>query len=193
MGYCERVQWEKHLRMGMQNHRTLKNWPAVLLPLPCFLVCDDIFPLTEWMMQPFPGILTEVQKNYNYRISRARRVIENTIGIMRARWCIFSTTIKVSVENTERYVRATISPHNYLRQTENLSYCLFDLIDSESSNGAIKLSDYVLNGEVCLQNWRPVHGFRPHRSPTDIRKALFTYANSDIGMVPWQLEHVLQT
>ena len=160
--------------MGMQNHRTLKNWPAVLLPLPCFLVCVDIFPLTKWMMQPFPGILTEVRKNYNYRISRARRVIENTIGIMRARWCIFSTTIKVSVENTERYVRATISPHNYLRQTENLSYCLFDLIDSESSNGAIKLSNSVLNGEVCLQNWRPVHGFRPNRSPIDIRKALFT-------------------
>ena len=113
-------------------------------------------------------------KNYNYRISRARRVIENTIGIMRARWCIFSTTIKVSVENTERYVRATISPHNYLRQTENLSYCLFDLIDSESSNGAIKLSNSVLNGEVCLQNWRPVHGFRPNLSPIDIRKALFT-------------------
>ena len=164
-------------------------------PLPYFLVGDDIFPLTEWLMRPFPGELTEVQKIYNYRISRARRVIENTFGILRARWRIFSTTIKASVENAERYVLAAISLHNYLRQTENASYCPFGFIDSESSNGAIKPGDWrsALHGEGCLQNVRPVRGSRPHRSATDIREALVTYVNSDIGMVPWQLEHVRRT
>ena len=56
---------------------------------------------------------------YNYRHSRARRVIENAFGILRARWRIFSQPIKASVQNTEKYVMACLCLHNYLRQTEN--------------------------------------------------------------------------
>ena len=74
-------------------------------PLPFFLLGDEIFPLRTWLMRPYPGIhLSEEQSVYNYRHSRGRRVIENTFGILVARWRIFLTPIRASAENFEEYV-----------------------------------------------------------------------------------------
>ena len=64
------------------------------------------------MMRPFPGQLNEDEKIFNYRQSRGRRVIENTLGILRARWKIQGRPIKATVENVERYFLAIIALHN---------------------------------------------------------------------------------
>ena len=47
-----------------------------------YLFGDDIFLLKSWLIRPFAGSnLDEMQKVYNYRQSRGRRVIENTFEI----------------------------------------------------------------------------------------------------------------
>lgn len=49
-------------------------------PLPYYLMGDDIFCLKTWTQQPFPGRnISENQRIFNYRLSRARRVKENTL------------------------------------------------------------------------------------------------------------------
>ena len=74
--------------------------------------------------------MTEEQRVYIYRHSRARRVVENTYGILTVRWRILLTFTKASVENMEKQFLACLALHNYLRQVDNALYTSAGLIDS---------------------------------------------------------------
>ena len=111
--------------------------------LPYVLLGDDIFPLKPWLLKPYPGKkLTEEQRVYNYRLSRARRTIENAFGILSTKWRIFRTAIKANVDLVESIVKSTVCLHNYLRLTDNASYTPEGFIDSEDSSGQIIPGDW---------------------------------------------------
>ena len=51
---------------------------ADVLPL---IVGDSVFPFQAWLMKPYTNaVLTEKQKYFNYRLSRARMVTEGACG-----------------------------------------------------------------------------------------------------------------
>ena len=62
-----------------------------------YLVGDEISPLKTWMMRPYSESLNEQQSIFNYRLSKARRFIENTFGILVARWRLLRGPIGVHV------------------------------------------------------------------------------------------------
>ena len=67
---------------------------------PYFLLGDEILSLKKWLMRPFPGKTADEEKRtYNYRHTRARRIIQNCFGILSAR--ILQKPIRASVENVE--------------------------------------------------------------------------------------------
>ena len=107
-------------------------------PLPYFFVGDEIFPLKTWLMRPLPGKLDDNQRIFNCRLSLARLTMENTFGILAERWKIFYTPIRTSVENVENYTLACLALHNYLRLTDNATYCPFGFADSFDSSGKLK-------------------------------------------------------
>lgn len=164
-------------------------------PLPYFFVGDEAFPLRENMMRPYPGKLAEPERVFNYRLSRARRVIENAFGLLRARWRIFSRPIKSSVENVQNFTFAAIALHNYLRQTDNAMYCPYGFMDSYDKQGNFKSGEWRKEGSAdgCLQDINGVRGSRPSGNAKGMREALKTYLNSDLGAVEWQLNHVRRT
>ena len=72
---------------GIQDE-TIKLPPPEPLPndnedTPYIFIGDDAFPLRQHMLKPFSArYLDNEQLVFNYRLSRARRVVENLFGIM---------------------------------------------------------------------------------------------------------------
>lgn len=83
------------------------------------IVADDSFPLRTDILKPFnsSGEFSVKQKIFNYRLSRARRVVENTFGILVSKFRIFEKPTPLSVEKVEQLVKTTCALHNWLRKT----------------------------------------------------------------------------
>ena len=79
------------------------------------LVGDDGFGLGLSLMKPYPGRgLTASEAAFNYRLSRARQVVEVAFGILANRFrCLFNRVYS-SPENAKLIVEACVLLHNYL-------------------------------------------------------------------------------
>lgn len=88
--------------------------------LPFVLVGDEAFALTSFMMRPYPRAndLNLQQKVFNYRLSRARRIVECAFGIFTARWRIFRRPLSTNIDNAIAIVKATVCLHNFLMQKD---------------------------------------------------------------------------
>ena len=78
-------------------------------------VGDEAFPLTPNMMRPYPGrFISENKQIFNYRLSRARRVVENAFGIASSRFRIWRTEILGSPKKVENITKAVVALHNFV-------------------------------------------------------------------------------
>ena len=164
-------------------------------PMPYFLLGDEIFPLNGWLMRPYPGKLPEEEQIYNLRHSRARMPIENSFGILVARWRIFQKPIIGSVENVQNYVMACICLHNYLRLTENSLYCPSGFVDVCNKSGKIRSGDWrkiVTENDLLAYHLPKVKGGRRKERAKEVRENMKMYLNN-VNVVPWQIERVRYT
>ncbi|CAK1592570.1 unnamed protein product [Parnassius mnemosyne] len=137
---------------------------------------DSAFSLTENMMKPYAGTHNKGSKErvFNYRLSRARRIVENVFGIM-------------SRYTVSKIVMTCALLHNFLRRSKRsrLIYSPIGSFDTEK------------DGEIQPSSWRddqsgvtsllPLQN-RPRRtllSAKDIRDQFAEYFITN-GAVAWQ-------
>ena len=163
---------------------------------PLFPGRDEIFALKPWLLRPYPGKnIKEDQSIFNYRLSRARRVIENCFGILAARWRIFRRSIQAKVETVQKIVQATVALHNYLRQTDTASYCPAGFVDSFDGSGNILPGEWrritsADEGSGAFCSLPPTRGSRYRNYAMEVREALKAFVNSEQGAVSWQWEYI---
>lgn len=96
---------------------------------PHYFVGDAAFPLKPFLMRPYPGkCLDEKKTNFNRRLSRARRTIENSFGILTARWRILRSVMNMGPESAEKIVKAAVVLHNYVKMNDS-TYCPPEYVD----------------------------------------------------------------
>ncbi|KMQ85602.1 nuclease harbi1 [Lasius niger] len=151
--------------------------------LPYVLVADKAFPLSMYMMRPHPrsGKLDIGKKIFNYRISRARRVVENAFGMLVTRWRIYRRPIIANVSNVRKIVQATVALHNFIIKNEeqltgNKSYLHITSEDARTSHG-------VCNIPLCRG--------RNNNNAVAVREAYSKYFQGTVAL-PYQWVKALQ-
>ena len=75
--------------------------------MPHAFVGDEAFPLLPNLMRPFPETsLSHQQRIFNYRLSRARKVVEYTFGIMVSRFRCLRRPLLLDPNNAEKVIKA---------------------------------------------------------------------------------------
>ncbi|XP_046849870.1 uncharacterized protein LOC124443422 [Xenia sp. Carnegie-2017] len=98
--------------LNIPGDRRITNSSKVL---PFVFIGDDAFGLKRHMMKPYPfSNLCKQKLVFNYRLSRARRVIENTFGICASRFRVFYKPIVAKVQNVIAITKAVVALHNFL-------------------------------------------------------------------------------
>ena len=100
--------------------------PGTIVLFPYVFVGDETFPLSSYMIRPFSeknDRMTDDERIFNYRLSRARRVIENTFGILKVKWQILHFCISCSPKNAELIIKALVCLHNFMMISGRAEYC----------------------------------------------------------------------
>jgi len=118
--------------------------------LPFFFVGDNAYLLTGTFTTPFRGDnLDDEEMVYNYRLSRARRIVENAFGIMCARFRIFFRPIEGSSSLIKSIILCCLALHNFHLQDEE------SVPPSSRRYSPHTYADYVReDGKVIFGRWR---------------------------------------
>ena len=164
------------------------------IELPYVLVSDEIFPLKPWLMKPYPGKgLPESKEIFNYRLSRCRRTIENTFGILAAKWRIFRRPIRANPETVEKIIKVCVCLHNYLKLTYSSHYVPDGFVDSEDNTGNCVPGDWrqlVAESDGALRHVSRSGSNNYTLQAKELRERFEQYFISQNGSVPWQYKHV---
>lgn len=144
-----------------------------------YMVGDSAFPLKPFLMRPYPGKLLDAEKyNFNKRLSRARRVIENAFGILVAKWRILATTLNMLPRNADKIVKATIVLHNFVKLNDS-AYYSSAFVDHYDENDEI-ISEGLWRTEVTpLSKCKPIGSRNSSQIAFAMRDKLkeYLYAN----------------
>jgi hypothetical protein len=144
-------------------------------PIPFFAVADDAFPLKCNIMKPYPHRnLGKEKRIFNYRLSRARRCVENAFGTMASRFRVFLSAINLHPTKVDSIVLASCALHNLLRTVSPNAYSTRNLTDV-GFNKHDRLEGARVDGRRSATN-----------DAKAIRDYLCDYVNSAEGAVSWQ-------
>lgn len=123
---------------GKLNIPPPKPLPGRDISVPYVLVADEAFAMRPDLMKPFGQRgLQMTERIYNYRLSRARRIIENVFGIMSAVFRVLRKPIALNAEKTKKIILACCVLHNYLLDTNKQKYASSNTFDREDEDGNI--------------------------------------------------------
>lgn len=152
--------------------------PGTDIHAPYVIVADEAFPLKRNLMRPYPGSQTEHDEHkrifFNYRLSRARRMVECAFGILTQTFRLYLRKLKANPCNATTIITATCILHNLIRPSD---VAQLGFVDMPSAN---QVNLLPLTGR----------GGNATREVFAVRKTLKNYFVSRTGSVDWQNQKI---
>lgn len=159
--------------------------PERHIPIAYFFVGDSAFALSENLMKPYAGTHPKgtSKRVFNYRLSRARRTVENAFGIISSVFRVLRKPMLLQPDKAELVVMTIVLLHNYLRRHSRTTYFNQELIETEEgmNEETWRQSNEDLRSLLPLRNI-------PRRSPAHLnalRDELSDYFIKE-GKISWQ-------
>ena len=179
-GVFNNCKLSKRLQNNTLNLPKPEVLPGTDLICPFMIIADDAFPLKTYLMKPYSS--RGMQKSeiiFNYRLSRARRTVENAFGQMANRFRIFRAPMIVKTSTARRIVLACTALHNFIRVREGSSSDITDTDEQQETSERCQ----VMTGLAPL---RAAGGTgRLSNDAKALRDQLANYFLTD-GSVAWQ-------
>ncbi|KAM6937853.1 uncharacterized protein FYW49_000093 [Xenentodon cancila] len=159
--------------------------------MPYVFVGDDAYPLRCDLMKPYPGVQTDqAQRLLNFRLFRARRVVENAFGILANRLKIFRSTICLEPDKVVKITMASLCIHNFLCERRSDAYAPPAFADWETADHGMVDGAWRTQGLGALQPAQLGRDSSATETATVQRNLLRDYFVCPAGSVPWQEQHV---
>eukprot|EP00745_Piridium_sociabile_P007382 TRINITY_DN147986_c2_g1_i4.p1 TRINITY_DN147986_c2_g1~~TRINITY_DN147986_c2_g1_i4.p1 ORF type:complete len:158 (-),score=40.05 TRINITY_DN147986_c2_g1_i4:28-501(-) len=116
---------------------------------------------------------------FNYRLSRARRVVENAFGILAQRFRVMLRTCELKPHNVKEVMKCCLTLHNVLLQRLPPPQEAFDRENAQNGNW---------REQVIWEDVPQPQAGRANNAGKQVREQLADYFGSPAGLVPWQWE-----
>ena len=151
-------------------------FPNSEITLPYVFAGDEAYRLTTYLMKPNSRRTLDRSKAiFNYRLSRARRVIECAFGICASKWKILDKAIETKVDTALEIVKCIALLHNIIIGVEGLHDLPSNDCGSLDANDGNQFKNSRIHNSVTA-------------SAKQTRDLFCRYFNSPAGSVPWQEE-----
>lgn len=166
-------------------------------PVPYVIVADDAFAMKPYLMKPYPyKDQPGPNRVFNYRLSRARRIVENVFGIIANRFRILRKPIALEPRKVKEIVLAICALHNFLiTNKESMNrYAPVGTFDREDEN-----THAVINGTWRQEDGMPIENLLPLQRGVNqnystearvVREELKEYFTTPIGEIHWQYKYI---
>lgn len=141
-------------------------------------------------MKPYRTNPLRRKKLFNYRLSRARRIVENSFGILVTRFRVLMNAIDMTPEKVDCVTLAACALHNWLRKTSDM-YITQRCVDFEDIQQGV-----VIPGAWRAQLRRALEGIPPTRYSNHASRQAEAIRNTYAQLfetteaVPWQ-DHMI--
>ena len=123
--------------------------------MPFVFVGDEAFAASTHILRPYSNRYLDAKKRiFNYRLSRARRMVECTFGILASKWRIFYRSLDVNLKHSTEIIKAACILHNFVRKRDGVRFedtlytAPFENISQQGARGTnsgLQVRDYFAN------------------------------------------------
>ena len=163
----------------------------LLLPKNGVLLGDDAVPLKPYLLKPYKQVPTIQEKVLNYRLSRAKRIVENGFGILASRFRVLRKEIQVKEDTALKIILCACTLHNWLRRNYSTTYTPPGTTDYED----------IIKFQITSGQWRSeitelqsIKRTRINNRPKAISEKLrdnYKEYFIDEGAVEWQMNMIV--